>query len=381
MPEQALSAPADFDLPDTAIRCELVDRTLQSLLEDADRCEGELSRADVNRAYFRRGLTISECAEVEKALCQKTVNILEANDDDPGGDEEFTRVNTISLPVKAYLTGAEEIDCGRKIKFAQKLDLESGTIDAAFSRRVQREAAEAKKRFVETNLRYVWKLAGQMSKGHHLKREDLFQEGMVGLLKATDMWEPELGFRFKTYASWWIQQGMHRAKDNGDRTVRIPVHLKTKLNRIHRAQAKLSSELGRAPTLDELANLLGIQPSVLQKLMWRIHVTNVAEADAPVGEDATVLDLKADDETETAFDRVASLELHEVMQKILLQLAPREERIIRMRFGFGDNQDRTLDVIGQQFGVTRERIRQIEAKALRKLMNPFRIRMLQSFID
>lgn len=381
MPEQALGIPADFDLSDSDVRFELVDKILQSLLEDADRCEGELARADVNRAYFRRNLTISECAEVEKALHHKAINIIEGDEEGDGEDEEFTRVNSIPLPAKAYLTESEEIDCGRKIQFAKKIKTENTDVDPAFSQRVYREAAEAKKRFAESNLRYVWKLARQMARGQHLTTEDLFQEGMIGLHKATGLWDPELGFRFKTYATWWIQQSMHRAKDNGDRTVRIPVHLKTKLNRIRRTRSKLAGELGRFPTLDELAAVLGMQPHSLQKLMWRVHITNVVEADAPVGEETTMLDLRADDEAETAFDRVADLELHDVLQEILLQLAPREERIIRMRFGFGDNQDRTLDTIGQQFGVTRERIRQIEAKAMKKLMNPFRMRMLKSFFD
>ncbi len=195
------------------------------------------------------------------------------------------------------------------------------------------------------------------------------------------MFDPELGFRFKTYATWWIQQGMHRAKDNGDRTVRIPVHLKTKLNRIRRAQAKLADKIGRQPSPEELADVMGIRPDLLAKLMWRIHVTNVVEADAPIGEDLTIMDVKKDDEAESAFDLVADRELHDVMQEILMQLTPREERIIRMRYGFDRDQNHTLEFVGQQFGVTRERIRQIEAKALRKLMNPFRMRMLKSFID
>ncbi len=239
---------AGTEMPDDAIRADLVDKTLQSLLEDAARCEGELARTDINRAYFRRKLTISECAEVERQIRDKPVNILESDDDDEEEDsDQFVRVNSIPLPKRTFLNEAVELTLGRKIQFAKRMNAQVTPVDADFWKRVNKEAAEAKTQFVESNLRYVWKLAGQKAKGLHLTREDLFQEGMIGLLKGVDMYDPELGFRFKTYATWWVLQGMHRAKDNGDRTVRIPVHLKTKLNRIRRAQSKLAEEIGRQP--------------------------------------------------------------------------------------------------------------------------------------
>lgn len=377
----------DVTPPEESVREELVERVLQRLLDDAERCEGELDRADVNREYFRRNLTGLECTWIELRLKANEVHVTEHDDDgaDSNDDEdEVTRAigqSGIRLGSAVYLTEAEERECGRRIQLALRLVEEGGSGDANYDARVQRDAEAARKRFVESNLRYVWKLVSQKRRRQHLATEDLFQEGVVGLMKASDYYNPEMGFRFKTYATWWIQQSIQRAIGDRDRTVRLPIHLQEKESKIRRAESRLAGTLGRTPSQEELAKALGIDPARLAKLLWRVHATNCLEADAPISDDVSLISVKADDEATSAFDVVADRELKTRFNELLLELSAREERVLRMRFGFNGGRDHTLDAVGQTFGLTRERIRQIESKALRKLKHPVRSKRLLGFVD
>ncbi|UAJ11067.1 sigma-70 family RNA polymerase sigma factor [Glacieibacterium megasporae] len=242
------------------------------------------------------------------------------------------------------------------------------------------DADRARATFLAGNLRYVEKLARRRGQRKHLALEDLVQEGVIGLLRATDLYDPERGFRFKTYATWWIEQRIRRAIADGDRVVRLPVHLQERIARIRRAEARWTLVNGKAPTSGELSIAIGMDPERLMKLLWRVQATDCIEGDAPVGEDTTLLAF-AVDQTASAFDVASHSQLQERFRDILTTLTAREERILRMRFGIGLDRDHTLESVGREFEVTRERVRQIEAKALRKLSHVVRSKRLRGFLD
>lgn len=372
---------------DDIIREDLVEKVLTSLIADAERCEGELDRADVNRAYFRRELSGFECAWVERQLISRQIRILEDDADDSTDDNQEADVRRalgqsgLSLKSSAYLTDIEERELGRRMQLARRLSEQGGSGDDAYDALVHKNAEAARQRFVESNLRYVWSLASKRAGRQHLTIEDIFQEGVIGLMRAAGHYDPELGFRFKTYATWWVRQCMHRAIDDGDRTVRLPVHLQDQARRIRKTEARMAWRLGRTPTQAEVARELGVDQERLAKLLWRVHATNCLEADAPIGDDFTVLSSKSDEDAMSAFDTLAEGQLRDRFSELLLELSAREERVIRMRFGLNGDRDYTLEAVGQTFDVTRERIRQIEVKALRKLKHPIRSKRLREFVD
>lgn len=372
------SAELNADELASRVRADVVARVLKNLLADAEREDGELQRADVNRAYLRRQLSIAECMEVEDQLAIAGIRLIE-DDEDVYIEHEVEAATGVPRRRVRYLTDLEERELGRRIQLALRL-AESDHGDSAYVERVRKDADKARATFVASNIRYVEMLARRRGERRHLTVDDLTQEGMIGLLRAADLYDPERGFRFKTYATWWIEQRMRRAIADGDRIVRLPVHLHERLVRIRRAQAKLTFTNGRPPTADELASALGVDPERLMKLMWRVQATEVAEGDAFVGEDTTLLSVLPDT-AESAFDIASQKELEERFADILATLTPREERILRMRFGIGLDSTYTLESVGQEYSVTRERIRQIEAKALGKLRHPTRSRHLRGFLD
>ena len=361
---------------DGELRPALVAKVATSLVQDAARGEGFLARADINRAYSKRKLTIAECVEVEEQLGKHGIHIVDDEIDEPAHGPAVS-------PTKSshYLSETEERDLGRKIQLANRLKLEGRALDDDFGARVLADAIRARELFVETNQRYVWKVARAIRSRKHLLEEDIYQEGMLGLLKATEMYDPERGFRFKTYATWWIEQRIRRAIDNDEREVRLPVHLQERLRRIKRAEASLRLATGRSPELKELAEAVGMDSERLGKLLWRVRATNCVEGDAEIGEDTTAFDVLPDDRAESPFDILVERELAGSIRDVLHGLSPRTERILRLRFGIGDGESQTLEAIGRRFNLTRERIRQIEAKALRTLKHPSRSRKLREFLD
>lgn len=374
-----LIPPEDDRDPDelaNIVRPDLVAKTFKALSADAQRAGGTLSRDDANRAYLRRELSIAERIEVEGKLVQAGYRIAEEDEH----DEEKDGSVTTSRRKFRYLSHNEERELGRRIQLALKLPPDTTGLPADYIERIRRDADKARATFVAGNVRYVHKLARRHGQKRHLTVEDLSQEGMIGLLRATDLYDPELGFRFKTYATWWIEQRMHRAIADDDRLVRLPVHLHDTLKRVKRAEVKLTLALGTAPTTDQLAKSIGMDPERLQKLLWRVQATEVIEGDSPIGEDTTILAL-APDHAESAFDVASHKELHERFRDVLSELTPREERIVRMRFGIGLAEAHTLESIGGEYKVTRERIRQIEAKALGKLRHPARSKKLRGFLE
>ncbi len=305
---------------------------------------------------------------VYKSIAEAHIQIVDEAERDRELYEQALSDVGLDDPVKMYLK-----DIGR-------VPLLSAEDEIELAKRMQAGDEEAKKKLCEANLRLVVSIAKRYV-GRGMLFLDLIQEGNLGLIKAVEKFDYQKGFKFSTYATWWIRQAITRAIADQARTIRIPVHMVETINKLTRVSRLLLQKLGREPTPAEIGEEMGLTEERVREIQ-KIAQDPVS-LETPIGEeeDSHLGDFLEDENAETPSDTVSSSMLKETLLKVLNTLTPREEKVLRLRYGVDDGRPRTLEEVGREFNVTRERIRQIEAKALRKLRHPSRSKQLKDYLD
>ena len=336
-----------------------------------------LTPEQISRAMDEQDYDVAQLDELYTALEDRGVHLTEEEADLPALDEtQIGRLEhelsaegvALDDPVKAYL------------KEIGRVPLLTAEQETELARAAQAGDEDARRKLSEANLRLVVSVAKRYA-GRGLPFLDLIQEGNLGLMKAAEKFEPDKGFKFSTYATWWIRQSVTRAIADQGRTIRIPVHLVEHINRVKKTAGELLRKNGREPTAEEIAVRLEMEPDRVRELLQLSQ--EPISLETPVGEeeDAHLEDFIQDEEAGVPVDEAGRQLLRQELMNVLKSLTPREERVLTLRFGLDDGQPRTLEELGREFNVTRERIRQIEAKALRKLRHPSRAKRLKDYLE
>lgn len=348
---------------------EITQNFLQGLFEDIKKnCNNKITSDELENKLEKVTLDAEQHAELYRYLEENGVRIIETYDKDNTALYKSIGDVAVDDPVKMYLK-----DIG-------KVPLLSGDEEVELAKRMLEGDEEAKRKLSEANLRLVVNIAKRYV-GRGMLFLDLIQEGNLGLMKAVEKFDYTKGFKFSTYATWWIRQAITRAIADQARTIRIPVHMVETINRQVRAQRTLLQELGREPTPEEIAEYMNMP---VEKV---VEIQKIAQdpvsLETPIGEeeDSHLVDFIEDTNTVAPGEMAARSMLREQLIAALHKLTPREEKVIRLRYGLDDGRQRTLEEVGKEFNVTRERIRQIEAKALRKLRNPTKSKKLRDYLD
>ena len=316
-------------------------------------------------------------------ITTKPVNLNEDDDFDPTLIDEEESEDLDSLTTGQYLDDVSDDSVRLYLREIGKIPLLSAEEEMDLARRIVEGDKKAKDKMAEANMRLVVSIAKRYS-GRGLDFLDLIQEGNTGLLRAVEKFDPDKGFKFSTYATWWIRQAMTRAIADQARTIRIPVHMVETINKLLRTQRRMTQELNREPTIEELSKELDMEP---EKIEYVIKIKqDISSLDAGVGrdgedDDSVLQDFIVDEDTVSPEDSASNQLLKEQVQEILSSLSDREQKIVRMRFGLDNGKNHTLEEVGQEFAVTRERIRQIEAKALAKLRKHKDAKKLYEYLD
>ena len=365
---------------------------VQGLIEKG-KSQGSLSNNDIMEALEYSGYDVDQIDKVYEALKGSGIeitNYIENNDDDDGSEDDgFDVVRDTEEEVEDN----EDIDkflaeegvaiddpVRMYLKDIGKIPLLDPEREAYLAERIALGDQDAKNELVEANLRLVVSIA-KKHVGRGMYFLDLIQEGNLGLMKAVDKFDHTKGYKFSTYATWWIRQAITRAIADQARTIRIPVHMVETIHRVSRASRQLLQEYGREPTTDEIAEKLGMSADKVREIMKASQ--DPVSLETPIGEedDSHLGDFIPDDSSPTPAEAVSYQLLREQLNKVLHTLTPREEMVIKLRFGLEDGRTRTLEEVGKEFNITRERIRQIEAKALRKLRHQSRSKPLKGFLN
>ena len=365
------------------------DEKLSKLLELAKSKKNVLEEKDIHDAFAGEELTPEKLDRIYDFLDKKHVDVLKmSNDDDMDPDlfsededadpEDEIDVEHIDLSVPEGIGVDDPVRM--YLKEIGKVPLLSPDEEIELAKKIELGDEEAKKKLAESNLRLVVSIAKRYA-GRGMQLLDLIQEGNLGLIKAVEKFDYRKGYKFSTYATWWIRQAITRAIADQARTIRIPVHMVETINRLVRTQRQLVQKLGREATPEELAKELDMPVERVREIM-KISQDPVS-LETPIGEeeDSHLGDFIQDNNVEVPADAATYTLLHEQLMDVLSTLTEREQKVLRLRFGLDDGRPRTLEEVGRQFNVTRERIRQIEAKALRKLRHPSRSKILKDYLD
>ncbi len=340
-------------------------------LADVAQKKGSINEEDVYFRLLKYEVSAEDIQKFLKKLEARGIKIIKPTVPADGSDigEVIEGFSSVDDPVKMYLK-----DIG-------KVPLLSPEEEIELAKRILEGDEEAKARLCQANLRLVVSIAKRWASTNSLSFLDLIQEGNMGLLKAVEKFDYTKGFRFSTYATWWIKQAITRAIADQSRTIRLPVHMVETINRYSRTVRQLTQKLSRDPTLEEIAQAMGISEAKIVEIQKSAQ--DPVSLETPVGEeeDSKMADFIEDESAKSPMDVASQNLLREQLLAVIDTLTPREQQVIRERYGLMDGKAKTLEEVGKEFSVTRERIRQIEAKALRKLKHPNRSKRLIDFVD